>query len=291
MKFQTQAIISLTLPTNAGTGARIVLNGATDHIQFYNSFNQLVGDLSPDGYSFGPDLNDSTRAQTTIDIFGIEIQPDANVPGAYREGSLIAASFGAPNYNGYVKITAPTNLSQPASDAASVWIVSQPASHAVPGTVDLRAGQVQVLNPQPQDNEGIYMVASTVSSGGGQIYEFMAGGVQNFIPVNFFNGWSNFGGGFPGFTIRRLASPALCLQIQGLITAGTKTDGTVVAQVPFSQYVPAQTQRFLVAIDQATGARSPTLDLNSGTGTFTCLGLAATGSPLHVAINVIVFLA
>lgn len=291
MKFQTQALISLTLPTNAGTGARIVLNGATDHIQFYDSGNHLVGDLSPGAYAIGPDLNDPTRGKTQLTLTGMSIQPEPDVPGAYSPARIQAFDFGAPNYNALLYLQAPVGAAQPSTDAAAIYIISQPVSHSEPGSVDLRAGQVQVLNPQPFNNEGIYMVASTVSGGGGQIYEFMSGSVQNFIPVNFFNGWSNFGGGFPGFTIRRLASPALCLQIQGLITAGIKTDGTVVAQVPFAEYVPAQTQRFLVAIDQATGSRSPTLDLNTGTGTFTCLGLAATGSPLHVAINVIVFLA
>lgn len=45
-------------------------------------------------------------------------------------------------------------------------------------------------------------------------------------------GWTNFGGSNPSMQYRRVASPANCVQLAGLIKPGTKTDGTTIFTLP-----------------------------------------------------------
>jgi hypothetical protein len=49
-----QRLVSLTIPTGATTGARVVINGATGTITGYNAANQVTFVLSPTGLIVGP---------------------------------------------------------------------------------------------------------------------------------------------------------------------------------------------------------------------------------------------
>lgn len=66
MRFPFPFLDFLVLPSDAGTGMRIVINGITGTIEFYNDANELVGFLSPDVWYTGID----GQAQAQMDPFG-----------------------------------------------------------------------------------------------------------------------------------------------------------------------------------------------------------------------------
>jgi hypothetical protein len=88
--------------------------------------------------------------------------------------------------------------------------------------------------------------------------------------MNLVNGWTNRGGGFVRAQYRRVPSPAGSVQLTGCILAGTKVNGTVVANLPVG-YRPAARHGFPcqdtanpAALEFATNGDLMVFDLGAG---------------------------
>jgi hypothetical protein len=91
-------------------------------------------------------------------------------------------------------------------------------------------------------------------------------------------GWANTGGGTAAMRYRLVAAPYKCVQLVGVMTPGTKTDGTVVFTLP-AGYRPTNSQDIPVAVNAMAGAnaQSPHFAINTN-GNVACWGCAsATG--------------
>lgn len=82
----------------------------------------------------------------------------------------------------------------------------------------------------------------------GKIVADVSGAAETWHPLVLQNGWTNIGGFDVTAQYRKVASPANCVHIVGDIHPGTKTDTTVIANLPVG-YRPAHNQIFPVSID------------------------------------------
>lgn len=87
-------------------------------------------------------------------------------------------------------------------------------------------------------------------------------------------GWVNYGGTEVTAQYRMVAAPNACVQLIGLIRAGTTADGTVIATLP-AGYTPAHHVPGWGA-SSAIGARSVRVDIQQN-GNITILGVPAGG--------------
>jgi hypothetical protein len=91
-----QRLVSLTIPTGATTGARVVINGATGTITGYNAANQVVYVLSPTSFIVGP----STGTQIELTESGTNgllefLFNTASLINGYIEGQLGVGGLGS----------------------------------------------------------------------------------------------------------------------------------------------------------------------------------------------------
>lgn len=244
MRFQTQAIISLTLPTNAGPGqSRIVLNGATDLIQFYQN-STLVGQLGPGAFEVGGDLNDITKsyvkmAADTSSPAIIQLRP--NHVGNVADGFILADFASSPVMTIQSPITSGFNGATIAMTAANATVPKSQmfltADHNYSNNAEILAGRAATgiasadVNPIPSAAAtavpgcslsfspansnasilvwGVFDIETTVAVGAG----FSVG--QCFL-----NGVVQAGQAIQTLTILARSTVAMQWQIDGLTSAG-----------------------------------------------------------------------
>lgn len=102
--------------------------------------------------------------------------------------------------------------------------------------------------------------------------------VESYHALSLQNGWANAGGAHIAGQYERVASPPNGLWIMGALAAGTKADGTIIANLP-ANYRPAHTVSIPVAMNPGTaGTSTPMLQLATN-GDLTCVGMAAAVAP------------
>lgn len=171
--------------------------------------------------------------------------------------------------NGTVTATAPNTQVQMDGDVVSIHV----ASMIGPVGLGLR---VYVIQVPPAGNFVVGYIGDTKIPG-------LAG---NWTPMTLQNGWANAGGGNITANYRLVASPPNCLQIIGVINAGTITNNTTVATLP-EGFRPLGLLYFPVATFPGGfgTATSPVLLINTN-GNLNVFGLA--GGTTAISFNALI---
>jgi hypothetical protein len=254
---------TLVLPFGATSGARIVADGTTGRIYVYNSAGDLIALLTPSTYTNGPTsvvagfytgvLDGATSDQYIgLDPVGSP-SLDMKLPRAggidYSPAFVEAANFGSPNFNGYILARSPLATTQTTgTDDARVMIINRSTNGVAPSSVDIRADQFQIYGRiNLANSSGVLVTPATP-----KIEAVLTGTVETWHAVVFQNGWSNVGGVNVTAQYRQVACPPQCVQLVGTIAPGTKTDGTILFNLP-AGYRPAHDQFFPLATNGAAG--------------------------------------
>lgn len=104
-----------------------------------------------------------------------------------------------------------------------------------------------------------------------------------WVSVGLGASWTNRGGSFPPFRVKRLAENNM-LMINGQMSAGTKTDGTKIATFG-TGYIPSMIQQVNVTATQGgSGTFSPLFEIDTSGNVF-CYGC---GSATFVSVNAMI---
>lgn len=152
-------VSSITLPTGATSGLRIVLDGSTDTIKMYDAANRLVVQLDPTGIVTGDDLGlgaaaNTIRMNVTNNITSnpsLQIQPGATFTGNWRPALLetFLLNAGAANEIQELALGAPGDPNHGLGPAAAIDLTSGAADGSENGHITMFADLYQF-----QDHNG-----------------------------------------------------------------------------------------------------------------------------------------
>ena len=275
MKFTVPIVRSITIPSGATTGQRIVIDGDTGKIQMYDSTGTLREEFfagNPTGQNI---YYPNGTLKMSIDTNGIKMYDTAghlrqwlgngigsyiylytNDPNEVTPSQITAASDTG---TGYFEIVGPvlTGMSQPSTLALTTY-----AALTSPGPVNISGlGNITLTAPQTHIS-GTFVVDSGFVGYVGQwnCYDTLAlhsnaamildagSWIKNFGLNNlaFQNGWFNFGGGYQTGQYAMMANQ-VC-QLWGVVAPGNTTGGTVIANIPAGAR-PSQDHVFICGAD------------------------------------------
>lgn len=109
---------------------------------------------------------------------------------------------------------------------------------------------------------------------------FLVDGVgAGWTGVTFQNGWANLGGTFD--TCAYGLTPDGRTRLRGLAIGGTKTDGTVIANIP-TPFRPVKDKVLSVVLaSNGWGTQSPHISIRAATGNVEIWGVSASGNGTH----------
>jgi hypothetical protein len=250
--WSNDGVTSLTIPTGATSGARIIIDGLSGNVLVYDASNNLVGvinaadyftgaDFLPPGATFG--ILNGTTADTWVAMdpngSGDAGYPSINLhlPRAngidYNHGILEAVNFGAPNYNPTTLVRSPTAQSQNPFfvDEARVYAIARSTNGVSPSSVDLRADQVQLIRNDGANGCNV-LVNGTVS-----VYDPANTSVkETWHGLPFATGWGNFGSG--NVSGQYKLEPDNSVRVVGVIVTSAGWTANVTTALP-AAYRPA----------------------------------------------------
>lgn len=263
--FQNPVIQTITIPSGATTGTRIVIDGVNGTISVYDANNVLVGQWrSSDAVMLFQ--NDSMTGLMEFHPSGLPGYGSfpgiyffaANSPGGYAGAAYIQANPDA-NNSPQIGINSGQYLDTSGLHEARGRIFM--ADHGLSiGNIDVTTQAFVGGWIALDDNE--FILAFTDPTSGNQVGIFCTT-THNFgtdVPiitdtwqnVTFSNGWSN-NGGFSACQVRMDTSGYV--RLRGSALPGTRTDGTVICTLP-AAYVPPATKIVGAAV---TASSNPTV--------------------------------
>lgn len=284
--FQNPVIQTITIPSGATTGTRIVIDGVNGTISVYDANNVLVGQWrSSDAVMMFQ--NDAMTGKMEFHPSGLPGYGSfpgiyffaANTPGGFAGAAYIQANPDANN--------------SPQIGINSGQYLDTSGLHEVRGRIfmadhGLTIGNIDVTTQNfvggwiaLDDNE--FILAFTDPTTASTIGIFAAG-TKNFgadVPiitdtwqnVTFSNGWSN-NGGFSACQVRMDTSGYV--RLRGSALPGTRTDGTVICTLP-AAYVPPATKIVGAAVTASSNPTVLTRLIINTNGTIQVFG---AGSPV-----------
>lgn len=284
-----------TVPFNATTGARIVLDGTTGRINVYNSSNVLIACIDPQsligavgpGVYIGTDLNNVlTNAWASLTPFSnnntiatLSLAP-AGLYGLRFDGfpgtitaELIDGGSANPSQAG-MTLASPIDNNFGVGSATSQIILltdSHDGGASQPANITFLSTDIFFnLNKANTTQTHVRLDTTGVLAPAGYAPNPSVGmtSVDNWNTLSLVNGWSGT------FKYRAVMSPANCIQLLSTtLTAGTKADGTTIGTLPLG-WRPSQNFDVLCSVNgTVSGGQNPHFAVGS-TGVISCWGWA-----------------
>lgn len=263
---------SITLPTGATTGQRIVLNGVTGEIDIYDAANNWIVTINPsNGLFLSPNItNFTTAGYVQIDPYtpAVFFLPAADGVHTWQEGYLKTGDFGAPNYSPYAYLASPieTGLSPAFGDESRIYLIGRSKLNpsTAPSTVDMYGDQAQFINV---NGPALVRVEGTMK------YQ-TAGTLETWhtigVGTGLVNGWTGT------IRYRRLVSPPNTIQVYANLVPGTKVDGTTITTMPVGYLAgTAQDMPAMGSPTAAAGGQAPHVGIQAANGILWCFGVTA----------------